>query len=713
MKDKLVIVESPAKARTLSKILGKGYNLKASLGHIRDLPKSQIGVDIEHNFEPRYVIPTDKKKLVTELKAAVAEASAVFLATDPDREGEAISWHLSEVINGKQAIPYQRVVFHEITEEAIKEAFKHPRDIDLQLVDAQQARRVLDRLVGYKISPLLWRKVKRGLSAGRVQSVAVRIIVDREREIQGFKPVEYWNLQAELTKQAETSKKATFKAVLIGLLDGSKIEIHNEAESAVLKTNLEKSEFGVYKVASRKVNRSPAPPFITSTLQQEAWRQLRYSASRTMMLAQQLYEGLAVGNEGSVGLITYMRTDSTHIAASALAETRDFIKEKYGGTYLPVKARVFSKTVKGAQEAHEAIRPTSIHREPAAVRQYLNDAQFKLYDLIWKRMVASQMANAVYDNITVDVEARCSTPKLNYLLRTASTKLDFPGYTTLYIEGRDEDENEDEKASPLPSLSKGDLLNLLKILAEQRFTQPPPRYTEATLIKVLEQKGIGRPSTYAPIISTIQDREYIARIKGAFTPNELGFVVNDLLTQSFPDLMNIEFTAKMEEELDEIATEKKDWVKVVREYYQPLEKDLAKAHESVERVKLSDELTEEKCPKCGKFMAIKSGRFGKFLACTGYPECKSTKPYQVKTGAKCPECGKELVQRISKRKKRFYGCSGYPDCKFATFMQPIAKPCPGCGGLMVAQRNKTAKCLKCSHKEKLGDEKTANAEVKT
>jgi DNA topoisomerase I len=707
MKDKLVIVESPAKARTLGKILGKGYSIKASLGHIRDLPKSQIGVDIEKDFQPRYVIPTDKKKLVGELKDAVAEASSVFLATDPDREGEAISWHLSEVIKGKNDIAYRRVVFHEITEEAIHEAFKHPRDIDMQLVDAQQARRILDRLVGYKISPLLWRKVKRGLSAGRVQSVAVRIIVDREREIQGFKPVEYWNLQAELTRRGETSKKAAFTAALAGFMDGSKIEVHNESESTLLKSNLEKSEFSVYKVTTKKITRSPAPPFITSTLQQEAWRQLRFSASRTMMLAQQLYEGLTIGDEGSVGLITYMRTDSTNIAASALAETREYIQQKYGETYLPAKARVFSKTVKGAQEAHEAIRPTRIHREPAAVRQYLSEPQFKLYDLIWKRMVASQMTNATYDNISVEIEAKCAAPAASYLLRTASTKLDFPGYTTLYIEGHDDEDNEDEKDDALPLLKKGDLLKLLKIIAEQRFTQPPPRYTEATLIKVMEQKGIGRPSTYAPTLSTIQDREYVTRTKGSFAPTELGFVVNDLLTQNFPDLMNIEFTAKMEEELDEIASQKKDWVKVIREYYTPLEKDLNKAHEQVERVKLADEITEEKCPKCGKPMAIKSGRFGKFLACTGYPDCKSTKPYQVKTGAKCPECGKELVQRISKRKKRFYGCSGYPDCKFATFMQPVPKACPECGGLMVAQRNKTAKCLKCSHKEKLEEEKTA------
>jgi DNA topoisomerase I len=712
MKEKLVIVESPAKAKTLGKILGRGYNLKASLGHVRDLPKSQIGVDTENGFLPKYVIPTDKKKLVNDLKNAVKDASAVYLATDPDREGEAISWHISEVIDGHdKKIPYRRVVFHEITDEAINEAFKHPREIDMQLVNAQQARRVLDRLVGYKISPLLWRKVKRGLSAGRVQSVAVRIVVEREREIQNFIPVEYWSIEAELIKNNETNKKAFFRAGLVGLINGDRIDIHTEAESNKLKQDLEKSQYSVYKVATKKVNRSPAPPFITSTLQQEAWRQLHYSASRTMMIAQQLYEGLPVGNEGNIGLITYMRTDSTHIASSALDETREYIREKFGEKYLPVKARVFTKTVKGAQEAHEAIRPTQIHREPSRVKPYLNDAQFRLYDLIWKRMVASQMANAIYQNTSVDIEAKCPAQKVNYLFRTSTSKMDFPGYTTLYIEGKDEDEKEDVKDSALPSLTKGDLLKLLKLLAEQHFTQPPFRYTEATLVKALEQKGIGRPSTYAPILSTIQDREYVLKDKGVFKPTELGFVVNDLLTQSFPDLINVEFTARMEEELDEIAQENKNWVNVVKEFYQPLEKDLEQALENVERVKLADEITEEKCPKCGKPMAIKTGRFGKFLACTGYPECKSTKPYQIKTGAKCPECGKELVQRMSKKKKRFYGCSGYPDCKFATFMQPVPKPCPKCGGLMTVQKNKMAKCTKCNHREKVVEEKQEAAAI--
>ncbi len=706
MKEKLVIVESPAKARTLGKILGSGYSLKASLGHIRDLPKSQIGVDVDHDFKPKYVIPTDKKKVVTDLRSAVKGASMVYLATDPDREGEAISWHISEVIDGHdRSIPYQRVVFHEITDAAIIEAFKHPRDIDMQMVNAQQARRVLDRLVGYKISPLLWRKVKRGLSAGRVQSVAVRIIVEREREIQKFVPLEYWVIEAELIKRNTTDNKATFRAGLVGLTDGTKISIPNQGESNKLKENLQKSEYFVDKVSVKKVTRVPAPPFITSTLQQEAWRRLRFSASRTMMLAQQLYEGLPIGNEGNVGLITYMRTDSTHVASSALDETRDYIKERFGEQFIPAKPRYFSKVVKGAQEAHEAIRPTRIHREPVKIKEFLNDAQFKLYDLIWKRMVASQMTNATFENTTVDVEARCAEPKVSYLFRTNSSKMDFPGFTTLYIEGKDEADNEDGISALLPDLKKGDLLNLLKLLDEQRFTQPPSRYTEATLVKALEQRGIGRPSTYAPILSTIQDREYVTKSKGVFQPTELGFVVNDLLVQNFPELMDVEFTAKMEEKLDDIARENKDWVNIVRDFYNPLEKDLEEAIEQVQRVKLADELTEEKCPKCGKPMAIKSGRFGKFLACTGYPDCKTTRPYQIKTGAKCPECGKELVQRISRKGKRFYGCLGYPECKFATFYQPLPKPCPQCGKLMIAQANKVARCLKCGYREKIEEEK--------
>jgi DNA topoisomerase I len=705
MKQKLVIVESPAKAKTLAKILGKGYNLMASLGHVRDLPKSRIGVDIENGFAPAYVIPTGKKKVVNELKKAAESSSAVFLATDPDREGEAISWHLAEVTDGTGTkIPYLRVVFHEITEVAIQQAFKHPRELDMQLVNAQQARRVLDRLVGYKISPILWRKVRRGLSAGRVQSVALKIIVDREREIEKFIPVEYWSLEALLSKKSATAKTDAFKAMLAGLVGATRIEIHNQEEAGRLKEKLGKAAYSVLKVNTKKALRQPAPPFITSTLQQEAWRQLRFPAKRTMALAQQLYEGLPVGDEGDIGLITYMRTDSTHVASSAVAETRDFIKAKFGEEYLPPQGRVFTRVSKNAQEAHEAIRPTRTHREPKAIKQFLSEPQFKLYELIWKRMVASEMAAAEYENTSVDIEAKCTQPDEKYLFKSSSSELRFPGFTTLYIEGKDEDDN--EKLAVLPRLEKGDALKLLELLPEQHFTQPPPRFTEATLVKMLEQQGIGRPSTYAPILSTIEDREYVTKTKGTFKPTDLGFVVSDLLAEHFSTIVDIKFTARMEDELDSIAQDNKNWVEVVQDFYTPLAKDLENASENIERVKLPEEITEEKCPKCGKPMAVKTGRFGRFLACTGYPECKSTKPFQKKTGAKCPECGSDIVERMSKKKRKFYGCSGYPKCTFAIFSKPVEKPCPECKGLMVMQSDKMVKCTKCSHREKI-EEKQA------
>ncbi|MBI4304441.1 MAG: type I DNA topoisomerase, partial [Chloroflexi bacterium] len=489
MKKKLVIVESPAKAKTLSRILGSEYNLKASMGHIRDLPKSQLGVDVENSFEPKYVVPRTKSKLVKELKEATSNASAVYLATDPDREGEAISWHLAEVTKTNKT-PYRRVVFHEITEEAIKQAFQHPRTIDMDLVNAQQARRILDRLVGYKISPILWQKVRRGLSAGRVQSVAVKIIVDREREIENFVAEEYWSIEAELTKKERGT--IAFRATLVGLADGKKLALHSQEEANEVKERLEKADYAVDKVKAKQVARQPAPPFITSTLQQEAYRKLRFTAEHTMSVAQQLYEGLPVGNEGSVGLITYMRTDSTQVARSALAETRDFIKGKYGEDYLPPHARAFTQAIKGAQEAHEAIRPTSVGREPSLIKSHLNNDQSRLYELIWKRMVASQMAAAIFDNTTVDIEARCKT-RPSYLLRTSVSVNRFQGFIILYTEGKDQDE--EEKQASLPPLDKGDELKLLGLFPEQHFTQPPPRFTEATLIKMLEQLGIGRPST--------------------------------------------------------------------------------------------------------------------------------------------------------------------------------------------------------------------------
>jgi len=690
----LVIVESPAKARTLSKLLGGNYSLKASMGHVRDLPRSQLGVDIEKGFAPKYVVPRAKSKIVKELKEAAKDAATVYLATDPDREGEAISWHLAQVTKTNRK-PYRRVVFHEITKGAIERAFAHPRSIDMQLVNAQQARRILDRLVGYKISPLLWQKVRRGLSAGRVQSVAVRIIVDREREIERFVSVEYWTIEAELAKAAET---ATFRALLIGLADGTKLEIHNEPEATELVEELKQARYKVIKVSTKKVTRQPAPPFITSTLQQEAWRKLHFPAKLTMSVAQELYEGLPIGDEGNVGLITYMRTDSTRVARSAIAETREFIAGKYGSRYVPAHSRSFATQVKGAQEAHEAIRPTKIWREPSLLKPHLSDAQFKLYQLIWKRMVASQMAAALFDSTTVDIKAS-SLPKRDYLFRSSSLLNTFDGFMILYTESKDE--AEEGKTSPtLPPLAKGDRLKLIELLPEQHFTQPPPRFTEATLIKMLEQWGIGRPSTYAPILSTIQERGYVDKTGGRFQPTELGFIVNDLLAKHFPDIVDIEFTAHMEDELDKVANENKDWVGVVQDFYTPFEQSLNSASQFMERVKL-EEITDEICPQCGKPIVIKFGRYGKFLACSGYPECKYTKPFLVKIGVKCPQCGGELVERKSKKKRTFYGCSNYPDCRFFLNTRPLPQPCPQCGGLLTTYRRNLAKCTKCEYKGKL------------
>jgi DNA topoisomerase-1 len=695
MSRKLVIVESPAKSRTLGKILGKGYSIKASLGHVRDLPKGQMGVDVENGFVPRYVVPRAKTKLVNELKQATQGATAIYLATDPDREGEAIAWHLLEVTKTDRK-SYHRVVFREITEEAVKAAFRDPREIDMQLVDAQQARRILDRLVGYKISPLLWKKVRKRLSAGRVQSVAVKIIVDREREIQAFKPEEYWVIEVELSKKKE---KTTFRATLVGLAGRKKLNIHSEAESAKITDALEKAVYDVLKVSTKKATRQPAPPFTTSTLQQEAWRKLRFTAKQTMAIAQQLYEGLPIGKEGNVGLITYMRTDSTRVATSAVTETVAYIREKYGTKYLPPRPRAYATRSRGAQEAHEAIRPTRTRREPASIKYYLNNNHFRLYDLIWKRMVASQMAAARFDNTTIDIEAKNHD---DYLLRTASSVNTFPGFMTLYSESKDE--VEEEGKGTLPILKKGEELKFLGVYPEQRFTQPPPRFTEATLVKTLEQNGIGRPSTYAPTIATIQERDYVTKVKGVFQPTELGFVTNGLLVQHFPDIINEKFTADMENELDDIASKERQWPDVIQDFYVPFEKDLQKAVQTAEKVKLADEPTGEACPKCGKPLVVKTGRFGKFIACSGYPECKYTQSFQVKLDAKCPKCGKALVQRVSKKKRTFYGCSGYPDCDFITGFRPLSKPCPKCGGLLT-QHGKQAWCVKCDYKGKVEEGK--------
>jgi len=712
MASKLVIVESPAKARTLNKILGRGYSVKASLGHVRDLPRTSLGVDIDKSFNPRYVIPEQRKKIVGEIKKAATEASSIYLATDPDREGEAISWHLVQAARlDKDDRAIHRVVFQEISKDAVQKAFQSPRSIDMNLVNAQQARRILDRLVGYKLSPLLWRKVQRGLSAGRVQSVAVRMIVDREREIQNFVSQEYWVIEVELAPPEE--KEVSFKARLFALADGTRLDIGNKDEADRVVADLEKAAYAVKVVATKQVARQPAPPFTTSTLQQEAWRKLHFTAGRTMAIAQQLYEGLPLGKEGSVGLITYMRTDSTRVADSAINEAKEFISEKYGAKLLPPKPRSFARKTKWAQEAHEAIRPTKIYRQPEQIEPFLNPAQLKLYELIWKRMVASQMSAALYDTTNVEIEASNAENQSRfhrgYLLKASSSVVKFPGFMAVYSESRDEDEHRESFVS-LPKLGIGDKLIYLGTFPEQCFTQPPPRYTEATLIKALEQKGIGRPSTYAPIISTIQERDYVNKTGGKFHPTELGIIVNKILTEHFPKIVDLGFTAQMEEQLDEIAQGKYEWIAALQEFYPPFQDMLDKAWTNLEKVSMT-QVSEETCPNCGRSMVIKVGRFGKFLACSGYPHCKTTMPYVIKTGVACPQCGGELVERISKKKKVFYGCSNFPKCQFAVNRRPVDQPCPECGKLLVQYRGDWAKCLACQRKVKLSGLEKQKEEV--
>ena len=626
-KKNLVIVESPAKARTLGKIMGSQYTIKASMGHVRDLPQKTLGVSLTDGVVPRYVVPQGKKTVVKEIRDAAAKAAAVYLATDPDREGEAISWHLVEAAK-LEGIPTHRVEFHEITEEAIKDAFKHPRHINMNLVNAQQARRVLDRLVGYKISPLLWKKVRSGLSAGRVQSVALRIIVEREDEIRKFVAQEYWTIEAELSKAAHEKKPFSFTAKLAAVKgEKAKLEITKGDEAQPLAELLKKAAYSVSQVKKKRVSRQPSPPFITSTLQQEAWRKLHFTAQRTMAVAQQLYEGLPIGEEGEVGLITYMRTDSTKVANSALAETRSFIAAKYGKEYMPPHPRFFAKKAKGAQEAHEAIRPTRIDREPDSIKAHLTADQAKLYRLVWERMMASQMAVAQFDTTSVDIEAVAPAAKNSYIFRAAGSVPHFLGFLVLYSEGKDEaNGNGEEAKSRLPSLTEGEKLNLLNITPEQHFTEPPPRYTEATLIKSLEEKGIGRPSTYAPIIGTIRQRGYIKTKEGRLHPLELGETVNKVLVAHFPSIVDTNFTAHMEEELDEIAQGKQAWEDTIREFYTPFEATLLKASVEMVKMKEPDQPTDEVCPNCGMPMVIRMGRFGKFMACSGFPKCRTTKP---------------------------------------------------------------------------------------
>lgn len=698
MEKNLVIVESPAKARTLGQILGNGYTIRASLGHVRDLPQRTMGIDIENGFQPKYSVIYQRRKLINEIKELADNAQNIYLATDPDREGEAISWHLVESAKLKETEkPLQRIVFHEITSAAVKEAFKHPRPIDINLVNAQQARRLLDRLVGYKLSPLLWKKVVKGLSAGRVQSAALRIIVDREREIEDFKSREFWTVEAELQKLDGLEGDKSFKSTLVGLTGIKGFGIPDKKTSESIVGKLRNGEYSIDNLTQKEQKRQPAPPFTTSTLQQEAFRRLRFTAKHTMAVAQQLYEGVALGGEGTVGLITYMRTDSTHIAASALHECREYIKQRFGDAYLPVRARVYSKKNKFTQEAHEAIRPTSIFRQPDSVRKYLNTEQIKLYDLIWKRMVASQMSEALYVNMTADILAATKYGE-NYLFISTSSRLKFAGFTALYSEGKDEDEREDNRV--LPQLSKGEKLKLLKITPQQNFTEPPPRYNEATLIKALEQKGIGRPSTYAPIISTIQERDYVHKEKSRFKPLDIGFIVNDLLVKNFPDIVDLNFTAQVENDLDRIAAGNKDWVKVLDEFYTPFNQALEQASVNIQKIKIEKE-TDIKCPECGRPMVIKRSRYGEFLACTGYPDCKKTMRIQTKTGIPCPKCGEvdggELVERKNRQRRKFYGCSNYPHCDFVTNLKPLSQPCPQCGKLLVQSRKNSIKCISCKY----------------
>ncbi len=689
MAKKLVIVESPAKARTIGRILPESYIIKATMGHVRDLPEKEIGVDTEKGFAPKYIIAKGKQKIINEIKSAAEGIETLYLATDPDREGEAISWHLVKAAR-LEKIPAKRVVFHEITKEAVNEAFRHPRDIDINLVDAQQARRVLDRLVGYKISPILWKKVMKGLSAGRVQSVAVRMVVDREREIDKFVSVEYWSLEAELKK-----KNSSFRAELIGIGKEKKVSIGSELEANKLCAALESAKYSVSDIQRKNVPKQPVAPFITSTLQQEAWRKLRFSAKRTMHAAQSLYEGISIDGGEPAGLITYMRTDSTHVASQAITETRDYINAKYGPDYLPAKARVFTKKVKGAQEAHEAIRPTSVHREPAMVKSHLTVDQFKLYDLIWKRMVASQMAPAIYDTTTVNILADTVTEK--YFFRAISSPLTFPGFLTLYSEGRDEEEEKEAKAR-LPELEKGEYLDLAGLFPEQHFTKPPQRYTEATLIKALEENGIGRPSTYAPIISTIQDRDYVTKEKGHFKPNEMGFIVTDLLADHFPGIVSAEFTAKMEERLDEISSGKMKWVPTLEAFYKTFASELEDAYVNMPTTRPAAESTDEICEKCGSPMVIKRGRYGKFMACSNFPTCRNSRPLQTTIDSNCPKCGGKLVEKRTKKKKIFYGCANYPKCDFAVWEKPLSIPCPECKGLLIPNKKKNlVKCALCGY----------------
>jgi len=692
MSKPLIIVESPAKTKTLKNFLGGNYDIEASLGHVRDLPKKGLGVDIAHRFKPEYVPIPERKSVLSHLKGAAAKAERVYLATDPDREGEAIAWHLVQALKLTGA---KRITFNEITRGAVKEALEHPRDVDENLFSAQQARRILDRLVGYKLSPLLCDKVKSHLSAGRVQSVAVRLICDRQREIDDFKPEEYWSITARLTKLDEDRP---FAAKLIEK-DGKKLELHSEAEANQALGDLEGATYTVADVKERDEKRHPSAPFTTSTLQQEAARKLRFSNKMTMGVAQDLYEGIGLGAEGSVGLITYMRTDSARVAGEAIAEARKFIQSEFGKDYLPSSPRQY-KSKKSAQDAHEAIRPTSVRRRPEDIEKFLTREQFKLYKLVWQRFLASQMESATLHVTTANIAAK------NYTFRVTSSVVKFPGFMTIYTEGIDNGGEEDER-QVLPKLSKGEALRLLELIPEQHFTEPPPRYNQATLVKALEEKGIGRPSTYAAIISTIQDRKYVLLEDRKFAPTELGFTVTDLLVKHFPDVMDVEFTAGVETKLDDIEEGNLDWVRVLGEFWEPFSVSLEEARANMEKVKKPPQESGELCPNCGRPLVIRESRYGQFLGCSGYPKCKTIVSVPRSAGVKCPVegCDGEIVERRSKRGKVFYGCSRYPKCDFVSWDKPVDRRCPECNSMLVERqwrgRPQGVKCMneQCRYKE--------------
>lgn len=664
---KLIIVESPTKSKTLTRFLGKEYKILSSYGHVRDLPIRKLGVDVEHNFKPEYVIPTKAKKIVKELKAAAKKADLIILATDKDREGEAIAWHIIHALKINK--DYQRISFHEITKKAIEKALKNPGEIDMNLVNAQQARRILDRLVGYKLSPFLWKKVVKGLSAGRVQSVTVKLIIDREREIKAFKPDEYWGIEAML-KQNKEKTELVAKLIKKDKKTISKLGIRNKEKADEILKDLEGAKYQVVNIESKETKKNPGPPFKTSTLQQVAASKFRFSAKQTMRLAQQLYEG---------GRITYHRTDSLNLSTEALKDAQQFIKEEFGEKYLLDKPRIYKTKSKIAQEAHEAIRPTKASCHPDQIKKYLDQKQYKLYNLIWRRFIASQMKPAILNTTAIDVSAK------NYLFRINGSTIKFDGFLKIYSVKLQE--------VILPVLTEKEILELIKLISEQHFTKPPARYTEASLVKTLEKYGIGRPSTYASIISTIQNRGYTEKDEQKrFIPTEIGFIVTDLLEEHFPEIVDVKFTAYLEEDLDKVAHGKQNWLKLLKDFYEPFQENLDKKYKKVEKKKL-EEPTDKICPLCGKNMVIKLGRFGKFYACPGFPECKHTEPIIHSTGVKCPECKKgDLIERKTKRGKIFYSCSKYPKCKFALWDKPINKKCSKCGSLLVETKNDKTKC---------------------